>query len=357
MGDDPDGPDRSPVAGPVVSVVVVAHGRKAFLLGAVRSVRAQAGLPAGAVEILVVKDFADRGIDDALDREGVGHLETEEGPLGSKIALGVARTRAPLVAFLEDDDEFVPGRLRRVVDLFERDPELGYYRNGQRRIDAEGRDLPAAAYGAAHHHLQSAGPRRIAAAQLPKALPWLRRTDPDFNLSSMVVRREVLVGLLPSLRGREAAIDSSVFYAALSRRVALWIDPEPLTRYRVHGTNVSLWAGTTGSALADRQAYLERFLASFGQILHEVDRTGPDAARQLAGSTYFGSRILYRVLSGAGGRAALVGDLRRLAGYPKAAPFTVRPDIPAWGIAALLSPQLARAAFRQRRSRESRSAQ
>ncbi|MGI0151080.1 MAG: glycosyltransferase [Thermoplasmata archaeon] len=330
---------------------MTAHGRREYLPGAVRSVLEQ-DLARSELEVLVVKDFSDSDLDGELDRDRVLHLETDEGPLGSKIALGVERTRGRLIAFLEDDDLFAPGRLRRAISEFDQDPALGYYRNGHRRIGAGGEPLSSEAYGTAHRRLERSGPRRISPEDLDRSIGWLRRTDPDFNLSSMIIRREILEASVPGLRGRAAAIDSSVFFAALAARASLLIDPAPLTLYRVHGSNASLWAGATPEAIVDRIRYQRTFLEGYRPIFEGLERTGPRAAVALAGSVYYGTCILLRILSGDGGPRALLKDLWRLLKYRPASQVAARPDIPLWAIAGIIAPRAARAAFVQRRAHE-----
>ncbi len=340
----------APPGAPEIAVIVTAHGRREFLREAVASILAQGILPP-RLEVLVVKDFSDPDLDADFERAGVRHLETDEAPLGSKIALGIEATHAPLIAFLEDDDAYEPGRLARLLELFGQDRRLGYYRNGQLRVGRDGRPLVEEDAGRADAFLKEYGVVAAGPEELDRILPRLVRIDPDFNLSSIAVRRETVAARVPELRGLPAAVDSFVFYAALAARTGVWIESRPLTRYRVHGTNVSLWQGDSPEARASRAAYQGRFLESFRRIYDSVQRSGPTAAGRLAATAYYGSWILFRVLTGDGGRSALARDLRRYWSRSPWSAIRYRYDLSVWGLAAVLAPSAARSAFVRRRTR------
>ncbi|MCI4323905.1 MAG: glycosyltransferase family 2 protein [Thermoplasmata archaeon] len=343
----PGGDDR-----PAITVIVTAHDRREFLLEAVRSVVAQEMAPA-ACEILVVKNFSDPELDPALDALGALRIETDLVPLGAKIALGVARARADIVTFLEDDDTYLPGRLARLADQFRQDRSLGYVRNGERRVDAAGHELAASAYGPERAVLVRMGPLRVTSEGLPAHLGPLSQVAPDFNLSCIALRREIAGKDASILQGLEAAVDSFLFYAALRARATVLVDPTPETQYRVHGSNASLIAPSTDESLQRNLAYVQRFLRGFAPTLELCEREGPDGARRLARAAFYGTRVLFRVASDDRDRASLRADLRA---YWRAAPWALRrarKDIPYWGWSHALLPGGAAARYRRRRSEES----
>jgi glycosyltransferase involved in cell wall biosynthesis len=97
-----------------VSVVIATHDRLDACRAAVESVLAQSVSP---IEVLVVDDASPRPVADELrewcasqtDVEFVG-LEENHGPAGTRNA-GLARARGEWVAFLDDDDRWLPGKL------------------------------------------------------------------------------------------------------------------------------------------------------------------------------------------------------------------------------------------------------
>jgi len=346
---EPRPPSPHPL--PFLSVIVTAHGRRQYLLGAVRSIVRQQ-VPREEYEVLVVKDFADPSIDAELDRSGVSHRETSAVPLGAKVALGTREARGEVLLFLEDDDEYSPGRLSHILELFRADPSLGFYRNGQDRIDADGQPLPLPSYGRAHDNLIRLGSVRSTAEELPKRTGTLARVDPDFNLSSMAIRRRILLPLLTELAGQSAAVDSFMFYAALGARQTVLVESAPLTRYRIHGSNISLWTASDAEGRQKRAAYQRSFLEGFRPIYERAVRDGPPTAARLAGGNYFGSWVLYRVLTCEGGRGALLGDLLRYWRWSPRGVARYRKDITAWGLGAIVAPRRTQSRFIAQRARE-----
>jgi glycosyltransferase involved in cell wall biosynthesis len=343
------GSSERPGGRPRFTVLITAHGRREFLLEALRSARS-AGAPTDGLEILVVKDFTDPEIDAEIDRAGAQRIETDEVPLGAKVARGIAASHGELIAFLEDDDAFVPGRLEHVDALFGADPALGFYRNGQLRIGPDEHPIPAGEYGRAHDELVALGTVAVSPGELHRRLDALVRIDPDFNLSSIVVPREILADRVEELRPLAAAVDSFVFYAALEARRALRIESNPLTRYRVHPANVStLRDGQRESEVRRWTEYQERFLRAFGPIFGGAIARGPAPAARLAGSAYYGTWIVHRLLTGRGGRGGMLHDLIAFWRWSPLPPLRFRRDLTFWAIAALLAPSAARRAFLARR--------
>ncbi|MCI4363846.1 MAG: glycosyltransferase family 2 protein [Thermoplasmata archaeon] len=336
------------MAEPTVSVILIAHERTQYILEAASSASASAGEEPG-VERLVVKKFRDATIDSALTSSGWKLLQTELDPLGAKVSLGIREASGEVVTFLEDDDAYETSRLAAVRRAFAEDPSLGYYRNGQRFVTADGLG-GATPEGLAARNLARIGPVHAAPGQLDSVLSKLCRIDPDFNLSSMALRRQPLLGALPILEGLPAAIDSGLFYASLRAGGGVLIDPTPLTRYRVHGQNTSLLTrpGAPG-ALEEFLGYHQRFLDSFEPTFRATLKEGPEAARRLAGSSYFGSRVLHDVLTPGARRRLLARDLRSFWHWSPLAHLRYRKDLSAYGLLGVIAPSSARRAYLRRR--------
>lgn len=111
-----------------VSVVIPTHNRPERLANAIRSVLAQ-----------TEKDFEVLVIDDGSPDEGAAHvvracrdarvsyirLPVSQGPGAARNA-GVTRASAPYVAFLDDDDEWLPEKLQVQLAVLERsEPSVG----------------------------------------------------------------------------------------------------------------------------------------------------------------------------------------------------------------------------------------
>lgn len=120
--------DAANRAGPVpkVSVVIPTLRRPEPLARALASAVNQVGLAPDEVEIVVIDNAPDRGaraqVADVTARAAVAVHYVHQPVLGVASArnAGVAATRAPLVAFLDDDEEAAPGWLAALVDTAER---------------------------------------------------------------------------------------------------------------------------------------------------------------------------------------------------------------------------------------------
>lgn len=110
---------------PAVSVVVPTRGRALLLVRAIRSVLAQT---LQRFEIVVVLDGADSVTESAVHAVADARIRIEilpdsRGPAAARNA-GVRAARAELVAFLDDDDEWHPDKLRIQLDELSRGDAL-----------------------------------------------------------------------------------------------------------------------------------------------------------------------------------------------------------------------------------------
>ena len=110
---------------PAIAVIIPVRDRRAVIRRAVDSVLAQ---DFAAFELMVVDDGSTDGTAELVEAIADPRLRLvrQEG-LGGNAARnrGVAETTAPLLAFLDSDDEFLPDKLSTVVDMFARQPYLG----------------------------------------------------------------------------------------------------------------------------------------------------------------------------------------------------------------------------------------
>ena len=110
---------------PKISVILPVHNRADVLARAIESVLAQTS---PAFELIVVDDGStDQSVAVAKrfadDRVRVIELGENRGGNAARNA-GVRAARAPLIAFLDSDDAYLPGKLERVVGEFARTPAL-----------------------------------------------------------------------------------------------------------------------------------------------------------------------------------------------------------------------------------------
>lgn len=122
----------------LVSVIIPTFDRRALVREAVSSVLAQAGVD---VELIVVDDGSTDGTADALEAEfgsALTVLRTGNRGVSAARNSGVAASCGELIAFLDSDDTWLPGKLAAQVAMFA-DPSVEicqtdeiWIRNGRR---------------------------------------------------------------------------------------------------------------------------------------------------------------------------------------------------------------------------------
>jgi glycosyltransferase involved in cell wall biosynthesis len=227
--------------GPEVAVIIGAYRRERFLRSAIRSVLEQT-LPRERYEILVTKDFANDEIDRFLEEQRIPALLDDDPRIGTWLGRAVAATRAPYLAFLDDDDEFEPERLSHALEVLHADPGLGFYRNRVRVIDEHGAPVPRETWRfyAVDDYLDRRGPMTVPAGdKAGLAELGLERTRVSFNSSTMIVRRELLEGEPGAVFARTQLPDVTLFVLAALSRFGLYLDDRRLTRYRSYPGKVT----------------------------------------------------------------------------------------------------------------------
>lgn len=109
-------------AAPVVSVIVPTFERRAYVRRAVESVLAQSFRD---FELIVVDDGSSDGTEEALQGldDRLRYLRRERGGVEKARNFGTSEARGTLIAFLDDDDRWLPDHLAVVVEVFERNPD------------------------------------------------------------------------------------------------------------------------------------------------------------------------------------------------------------------------------------------
>lgn len=121
---------------PLVSVVITTYNRPGYLPDAVESARSQTY---ENVEIVVVDDGSDTPATDVLgdipDVTIVRH-ETNKGANAARNT-GIRESNGEYIAFLDDDDSWLPGKIAQQVETF-RDDDIAVVYTGSRSVDDDG---------------------------------------------------------------------------------------------------------------------------------------------------------------------------------------------------------------------------
>src|SRR4051812_3132179 len=219
----------SPVAAaePLITCILTAYDYAQFVERAVASAFGQTGLPDGPLEIVAVDDGSTDGTLELLEAMGppVRVLRQQGlGPtVGTYTALDVARGR--YVALLDADDEWLPDKLARQLALLEARPEVGLVYGDMEIIDGDGGVLQ---------------PSNFAWTRQQPAVGRALGTFLGRNLAttSTIMLRTDLARALPQAPGWAWCRD---WWMAAHVAAAGELDcvTEPVTRYRMHGSNLS----------------------------------------------------------------------------------------------------------------------
>jgi len=208
-----------------VSVVIPFRGRPEWLVEAVESVLAQTYQD---FEIIIVDDGSDSWRhDDVFDDERVRCLHQEHS--GATVARnhGIHEARGRYIAFLDDDDLFLPPKLEVQVEAMERQPDALLSHTSCLRIDPSGATIG---------HVKTG---QFSGDVFPRIL-----FNCPITTSSVVMRSaafDLVGGFDPSLKVGDG--EDVVFWAEIAKRSPILGIDEPLTKVRVHHDSTAFLPG------------------------------------------------------------------------------------------------------------------
>jgi glycosyltransferase involved in cell wall biosynthesis len=207
-------------------------------------------------EVVVVAD----GGPFAAGRADAGVRRIVLEPVGRSAArnAGVEAAQTPFVAFVDDDDVVLPGRLGRQRDVLERWADAPLTFGRVRVVDAGGRPLEA------WNELLAGRFNRIPAAGVDAAGALATRAP--IYTSATLVRREVFLSIGGYDVGLEAHEDLDLYLRLARLGPVVPTTGEAVAAYRLHGANTSsdrLYEGilaVTAKHLPEASGRLRRLL-------------------------------------------------------------------------------------------------
>ena len=212
---------------PLVTIVVVSHARRNYLISAIRSALNQTA-DRDSYEIIAVKDYSDHEIDTFLRSNGVTIVDTVYGPIGAYMKLGVENAKGEVIAFLDDDDIFVPTKVQTLFGEFLSDPQLIYFHNSYMTIDSNGDRLVKG-------HLSLIPQTTLVRHEDKSFLLSAVSRYAAFNSSCIAVRRRSLSSEFLQVMEKQSRIpDFLLYWHAINANGNILVSDKVLTKYRFH---------------------------------------------------------------------------------------------------------------------------
>lgn len=126
----------------MITVLITTHNYGRFIEQAIDSVLSQE-FPLDEVQVLVVDDGSTDDTSERVKKYGsrIEYFYKPNGGQASALNFGIVKARGEIIALLDADDFFLPGKLAHVAEAFQRDPALGmvYHRLQQWNMQADER--------------------------------------------------------------------------------------------------------------------------------------------------------------------------------------------------------------------------
>jgi len=244
----------------LVSVLIDTYNHENFIEHAIASVLQQ-DFPEGDREIVVVDDGSTDRTPEIVRGLApcVRLIRKKNGGQASAFNVGIPECRGEIIAFLDGDDWWAPGKLRRVTGLFAGDPALGFVGHSIIESYSDGTERPILVGCEKRFRIDS-----IASAE------FFRMNRCFMGTSRMIIRTEIARRILPVPESLVFEADEYLFTLAPAMADAILI-PDALMHYRLHGGNLYMSAAT----LPGGERRKERVFSALAKELHvALPKTG-----------------------------------------------------------------------------------
>jgi len=219
-----------------ISIIVTAYNRKQFLSQAIESIAKQE-IDRSEFEVIVVSNFE---LDSSLFNYNVAISSiVMDGTIGEFLYAGIKAAKFDIIAFLDDDDIFLPGKLKAVKEIFTENPDLCYYHNGLEYLDINLNHIDYVRLTERKSSLNSNNDVIFDIKSNPKSIKSAINMNGDFNLSCISIRRKTYLRYLPLLQKIKSCQDGFFFWTGVLSEGKMIIDHRKFTGYRVHNLNIS----------------------------------------------------------------------------------------------------------------------
>jgi glycosyltransferase involved in cell wall biosynthesis len=219
---------------PLITVLIDTYNYGRFIEEAIDSVLGQ-DLAQEEIEILVVDDGSTDDTAERVKRYGdrLCFFSKPNGGQASTLNFGIERARGEIVALLDGDDYWLPGKLRRVMDEFAKQPQAGMvYHDFFFKSDNSSAPLPTSGL-----------------VGISGSLPSDAKSLLGFDIplcAALAFRRTTLQRLLPIPQSLVVQADAHLSACAIFLAPIVYV-AEPLTVHRIHSANLWNWSGNSPS--------------------------------------------------------------------------------------------------------------
>jgi len=213
---------------PRVSVLVDTYNHEQFIEQALVGVLAQ-DVSAADVEVIVVDDGSTDNTPAIVAKFAprVRYLGKANGGQATAFNFGIAATRGEIVAFLDADDWWEKAKLRRVLETFEKNPNLGVVGHAIWEVHS----------GNGTVKVICPEKERVLELSTREEALLFRQWKCLLGTSRLAIRKEVLMHVLPIPAGLVVEADEFMFTLAAAISGAIILE-QPLTYYRLHANNL-----------------------------------------------------------------------------------------------------------------------
>jgi glycosyltransferase involved in cell wall biosynthesis len=271
---------------PFVTALIDTYNHETFIEKAIDSVLQQ-DFPAAETEILVVDDGSTDRTPELMRKFAprVRLISKANGGQGSAFNAAIPEAQGEILAFLDGDDWWAPGKLTAVVEVFAKDPAVGLVGHAVTEVYPDGRQRTEMPRELSRFRLSSAEEARK-----------FRMRKAFLGTSRMTYRREVLRQIGPVPEGLMFEADEYLFTLAgfFSDVVVL---REPYTFYRLHDRNLFQLANGREEGVRRKQQVLARLAQALEEKFREL-RTRDNVSKAILECVQVEADILRLMVEG-----------------------------------------------------------
>jgi hypothetical protein len=269
----------------MISVVIIAFQKRPFLVDAIKSVLSQ-DLESQNFEIVLIKNFVDKL--DFLPNNVKVIDAIDDISIGSKLIKAAKNLKGNYISILEDDDIFLPGKLKMIFHLLNSNTDIVYVNNGYLKIYG---DKTASEYSEVKIDFTK---DVLMFNKNTLSCETYFRIRPDFNLSSITIKKQIILDNIKIIKGKTHVVDTLLFALALNSGYDMVKLKSKYTGYRIHENNLSLKESYfSDSSLTKRIIYMNSVISVSKDIYGIFQEK---RIKKIFGFNYFTARIMLDLL-------------------------------------------------------------